>query len=360
MSNLILYAVPFFFLLIAIELLVDHHRKTHTYHVADAVTSLSLGTLSQITGVFGKLIFVGLYAFVLDRFALFELSAQNTWVWMGAFIAYDFFYYWNHRLGHEINVLWAAHVVHHSSEDYNLTTALRQTSSGFLFGWIFYVPMAVAGVPLPVFVTVAALNLLYQYWIHTQHIGKLGWFDRWFASPSNHRVHHGQNDYCLDRNYGGVFMIWDRMFGTFVEEREDEKIIYGVRKPLHSWNPLWANVQVYADLFRDARLAGNVGDALRVFLKHPGWRPPLAAQRDPRAPYVIEQFRYFESQHDRASASRLVAALTVFIGASLAFMMGHSQWPMHIVITSLLALTCLAIWIGSLANDRRQVNTKQE
>ncbi|MBL8514384.1 MAG: sterol desaturase family protein, partial [Betaproteobacteria bacterium] len=329
MPNLILYAVPFFFLLIAIELVVDHIRKTHTYHEADAVTSLSLGTLSQITGVFGKLIFIGLYAFVLERFALFELSAQNTWVWIGAFIAYDFFYYWNHRLGHEINVLWAAHVVHHSSEDYNLTTALRQTSSGFLFGWIFYVPIALVGVPLPVFVTVAALNLLYQYWIHTQHIGRLGWFDRWFASPSNHRVHHGQNDYCLDKNYGGVFMIWDRMFGTFVEERAVEKIIYGVRKPLRSWNPLWANVQVYADLFRDARLAGNVGDALRVFVKHPGWRPPRAEQRDPRAPYAIEGFQYFESPLNHASASRLMAALAVFIGASLAFMIGHPQWPVH-------------------------------
>jgi sterol desaturase/sphingolipid hydroxylase (fatty acid hydroxylase superfamily) len=136
-----------------------------------------------------------------------------------ALVFYDFCYYWLHRAGHRVAVLWAAHVVHHQSEDYNLSTALRQTSSGFLLGWIFYLPMAVAGVPPLVFGVVALVDLLYQYWVHTQQIGRLGWFDRWFCSPSNHRVHHAVNDRYLDKNYGGILIVWDRLFGSFIERR---------------------------------------------------------------------------------------------------------------------------------------------
>ena len=152
----------------------------------------------------------------------------TTWYgWLLALVFYDFCYYWLHRAGHETAIFWAAHVVHHQSQDYNLSTALRQTSSGALLGWIFYVPMAMAGVPPLVFGIVALIDLLYQFWVHTEHVGKLGWFDRWFCSPSNHRVHHAVNDSYLDRNYGGILIIWDRLFGSFKEE--DEKCVYGTR-----------------------------------------------------------------------------------------------------------------------------------
>ena len=167
------------------------------------------------------------------------------WAWALAIVFYDFCYYWNHRLGHESAMFWASHVVHHQSQRYNLSTALRQSSSGVLLGWVFYVPMAIAGVPPEMFAVAAVVDLLYQYWIHTELIGKLGWFDRWFASPSNHRVHHAVNDRYIDRNYGGIFMLWDRLFGTFVEE--SETCTYGTRAPLNSWDPLWANLEVYAD-----------------------------------------------------------------------------------------------------------------
>ena len=151
--------------------------------------------------------------------ALFELPASRRWVWLGALLVYDFCYYWLHRAGHRVAVLWAAHVVHHQSEDYNLSTALRQTSSGFLLGWIFYLPMALVGVPPLVFGVVALVDLLYQFWVHTQQVGKLGWFDRWFCSPSNHRVHHAVNDRYLDSNYGGILIVWDRLFGSFSGRR---------------------------------------------------------------------------------------------------------------------------------------------
>ena len=247
--NLILYAVPFFFVLIVAELLADRWRGVNNYRVADAVNSISTGVLSTTTGLLTKGLGLVTYTFALQHWGLFELPAHSLWVWIGAFVLYDFCYYWLHRCGHERNILWAAHSVHHQSEDYNLSTALRQTSTGFLLSWIFYLPLAVLGVPLVVFVTVAALNLLYQFWVHTRHIGKLGWYEWFFVTPSNHRAHHAQNALYMDRNYGGVFILWDRLFGTYQEEDDNEPVVFGVTTPLASWNPLWANLQFYSQLW---------------------------------------------------------------------------------------------------------------
>jgi alkylglycerol monooxygenase len=159
-----------------------------------------------------------------------------------ALVLYDFCYYWLHRAGHEVALFWAAHVVHHQSQHYNLSTALRQTSSGLLFGWIFYLPMAVAGRAADhLWHRAALIDLLYQFWVHTEQVGKLGWFDRVFCSPSNHRVHHAVNDRYIDRNYGGILMLWDRLFGSFQEEKDNEPCVYGTRGALNSWDPLWAN-----------------------------------------------------------------------------------------------------------------------
>jgi alkylglycerol monooxygenase len=232
MSKVIVLATPVFFLLIAIEYAWGIARGRNTYRLQDAVSSIGLGMMSQFTTVFTGLLRVGLYTAVYASLSLVPLEAAkefwNTWYgWVLALIFYDFCYYWLHRLGHESAILWAAHVVHHQSQDYNLSTALRQTSSGALLGWVFYIPMALAGVPPAVFGIVALVDLLYQFWVHTEHVGKLGWFDRWFCSPSNHRVHHAVNDRYVDRNYGGVLIIWDRIFGSFKEE--DEKCVYGTR-----------------------------------------------------------------------------------------------------------------------------------
>ena len=299
--NYVLYAVPFFFLLIGLELLADRWRGMRTYRLADALNSLSAGVLSQATGILTKVVGLLTYAFAWEQLALFELSESSLWVWLFAFVFYDFCYYWNHRLGHERNVLWAAHAVHHQSEDYNLSTALRQTSTGFIFGWIFYLPMAIAGVPPLVFLTVAALNLLYQFWVHTRHIPKLGWFEWLFITPSNHRVHHAQNPVYMDRNYGGVFIVWDRIFGTFQEELDAEPVIFGVTVPLASWNPLWANLQVYAGLWNDARRASSWWDKLRIWFMPTGWRPADVAARYPQAKADLSQFRKFEVPLARAA-----------------------------------------------------------
>ena len=292
--NYVLYAIPFFFVLIGLELLVDRWRGVSTYRLADSINSLSAGVLSQVSGLLTKGLGLLTYGFAVQHLALFELSAQQTWVWVLAFVLYDFCYYWNHRLGHERNVLWAAHSVHHQSEDYNLSTALRQTSSGFLFGWIFYLPLAVLGVPLLVFLTVGALNLLYQFWVHTRHVPKLGWYEWAFVTPSNHRAHHAQNAIYMDRNYGGVFILWDRLFGTFQEELDEEPVIFGVTTPLASWNPLWANLQFYVQLWRDAARAASWWDKLRIWFMPTGWRPADVEAKYPLSKPELSQFVKFE------------------------------------------------------------------
>ena len=305
--DFILYAVPFFFVLIAVELLADRRRGVSNYRVADAINSLSTGVLSTTTGLLTKGVGLVTYAFVLEHMALFELSADSVWVWVFAFVLYDFCYYWLHRMGHERNILWAAHSVHHQSEEYNLSTALRQTSTGFLLSWIFYLPMAVFGVPLLVFVSVAALNLLYQFWVHTRHIPKLAWFEWFFVTPSNHRAHHAQNALYMDRNYGGVFIIWDRLFGSFQEEDDNEPVIFGVTTPLASWNPLWANVQFYVQLWEDARRAESKWDKLRIWFMRTGWRPTDVAARYPTSKPDLSLFRKFEVPLD--SRQRLYVVL---------------------------------------------------
>jgi len=206
------------------------------------------------------------------------MSNSGVWTWVLATILCDFCYYWLHRMGHERAVLWAAHVAHHQSEDYNLSTALRQTSTGFLLSWMFYIPMFALGVPGEVVVTVGSLNLIYQFWVHTEHVGKLGWYEGIFVTPSNHRVHHAQNAQYLDRNYGGLFIVWDRMFGTFQEELDTEAPVYGIRGPLRSFNPFRALTHIYADMLRDSWHTKRWQDKGKVWVARTGWRP---ADREP-------------------------------------------------------------------------------
>lgn len=323
--NYVLYAIPFFFLLIALELVVDHWRGVRTYRLADAINSLSAGVLSQALGLLTKALGILVYAVAFEQLALFRLDANELWVWLLAFVFYDFCYYWNHRIGHERNVFWASHVVHHQSEEYNLSTALRQTSTGFLLSWIFYLPMALAGIPPLVFLTVAALNLLYQFWVHTRHIPKLGWFEWGFVSPSNHRVHHAQNPVYMDRNYGGVFIIWDRLFGTFQEELDEEPVIFGVTTPLASWNPLWANVQFYVQLWRDAVRAGSWWDKLRIWFMPTGWRPADVAAQYPLAKPDLASFRKFEVPLGRGRQCYAALQFAVYVLGTTGLLMQAPQ-----------------------------------
>jgi sterol desaturase/sphingolipid hydroxylase (fatty acid hydroxylase superfamily)/uncharacterized membrane protein YhhN len=298
MSKIIVFATPVFFLLIALEFAWSRRANarvpgSRAYRLNDAINSISLGILSQVAGVLSKVLTVGIYAAVFNAVALYpDLAFWSTWYGVVlALVFYDFCYYWLHRAGHVVALFWAAHVVHHQSQHYNLSTALRQTSSGALFGWVFYLPMAIAGVPPLIFGIVALIDLLYQFWVHTEQVGKLGWFDRVFCSPSNHRVHHAVNDPYIDKNYGGILMVWDRMFGTFREE--DEPCVYGTRGALNSWDPVWANAEVYWGLAKDSWATRRWGDKLRIWFMPPGWQPADLAAAHPKPAFRLEQVQTF-------------------------------------------------------------------
>lgn len=329
-SQIIVLATPVFFLLIAIELAVGYQRQRNTYLLADAVSSISLGMLSQTSAVFTRLLRIGIYTALFEHVALWRNDAFWTSLpgWLLALVFYDLCYYWLHRMGHESAVLWAAHAVHHQSQDYNLSTALRQTSSGALLGWIFYVPMALAGVPPLVFAVVALIDLLYQFWVHTEQVGKLGWFDRWFCSPSNHRVHHAVNDAYLDKNYGGILIVWDRLFGTFKDEDDQDRCVYGTRGLLNSWDPLWANAQVYAGLAHDSWHARNWLDKLRVWLKPPGWRPADVAQRFPKPGFSMAQMVPYHPPMARAVQGFAFVQFALLLAGVAAFLWRADSAPL--------------------------------
>ncbi|HEY2559421.1 MAG TPA: sterol desaturase family protein [Caldimonas sp.] len=352
--QIIVLATPIFFLLIGIEIVIGRRRDRNGYRLNDALSSIGLGVMSQIVGVFTAVLTLGIYVWVYERLAVWPLPAASPWTWLFGLIAYDFFYYWHHRAGHRVALFWAAHVVHHQSEDYNLSTALRQTSSGWLGGWIFYLPMAIVGFPPLVFGVVALIDLLYQFWVHTEQVGKLGWFDRWFCAPSNHRVHHAVNDRYLDRNYGGVLIVWDRLFGTYAEEERAEPCVYGTRAPLRSWNPLWANLQVYAELARDAWRARRWTDRLRVWWKPPGWRPVDVAARWPKPAFTVDAFERYDPAVPRARQALAFALFVALLATTMLFLWyAHAMtWPQRVAAA---AAIIAALWaVGRLGEGGRE------
>jgi len=350
--QVIVLATPVFLALIALEFGVGLARGRNTYRLNDALGSLGLGVMSQVTGVFGRLLRIGLYTLAFDHVALLKLDVTSPWVWLFGLLAYDLCYYWLHRAGHRVAVLWAAHAVHHQSEDYNLSTALRQTSSGFLLGWLFYLPLAVAGVPPLVFGVVALIDLLYQYWVHTQQIGRLGWFDRWFCSPSNHRAHHAVNERYLDKNYGGILIVWDRLFGTFTEEDDAEPCIYGTRSPLRSWNPLWANLQVYRDLALDSWRAASWADKLRVWLKPPGWRPADVARRWPKPAFHLAAMTRYDPSVSPARQWLAGALFLLALGATSVYLWFSHELTLRDQVLGAVGIVVLLWAIGALTQPR--------
>ncbi len=302
--NYIALAIPFFFLFIGIELLVARARGRRVYRLADAVGDLGCGMAQQLALVFAGAALLAVYAWVHARFRLFTLDARTATPWVLSFVLVDLLYYAWHRASHRVNVLWAAHVVHHQSEDYNLAVALRQAVATSFTSLPFYLPMAVLGVPPVVYAAMVSASTLYQFWIHTELVGKLGPLEWVLNTPSHHRVHHAVNPRYLDRNYGAVLIVWDRLFGTFAEEREPP--VYGTVEPLASFNPAWAQVASWGALWRKAAGLPRLADRLRLWVMPPPWLPagvPHAAdpdvagrgKHDPRiAPavkwYVLAQF----------------------------------------------------------------------
>ena len=270
--NFILAAIPFFFLLIAIELVTDKIRGTGYYRFNDAINSLQLGILSRASGILKALIPLSIYVFCYEQFRFLTLDDSSYVVAVSAFVLYDLGYYWVHRLSHRINIMWGSHVVHHSSEEYNLTTALRQTSTPALFAGIIYLPLAFLGVSPALLIACASLNLIYQFWVHTELVDKLpNWFEAIFNTPSHHRVHHGSNPIYLDRNHAGILIIWDKLFGTFQPELIKEKVTYGLVKNINTFNPAKIAFLEWFYMLKDVLKRTTFKNRINYLIKPPGW-----------------------------------------------------------------------------------------
>jgi alkylglycerol monooxygenase len=275
----IIMAIPVFFLLIGVELLLSAIQGKRLYRLNDSINDLSMGMLSMVAGPFFKTIVFAGYLYVYEHWKLFDMGAESLysvagispWVWVACFVAKDLMYYWAHRMSHQMNIGWATHIAHHQSEEYNLAVALRQGAFQGLFFWVFYLPLAFVGFPPGVYLVCSQFVTLYQFWIHTRAIGKLGPLEWVMNTPSHHRVHHGRDPKYIDKNHAGTFIIWDRMFGTFQEEEEEPT--YGIVTPLKSWNPLWGQVHYFVRLARTAAAAPRWKDKFLLWFQEPAWEP---------------------------------------------------------------------------------------
>jgi sterol desaturase/sphingolipid hydroxylase (fatty acid hydroxylase superfamily) len=354
----ITYAVPFFLLALLIEVAYGIAINKNTYRLNDAISNLFMGTLRTAN----KLIIIGAagYVFYLaeTNFAIWRMDINSWFTWIFAFVIYDFFYYWFHRISHERQIFWASHVAHHQSEDYNLSTALRQTGTGAFVSWVFYIPMFLIGIPSYVFISVASLNLIYQFWVHSEHIPKLGWFENYFVTASNHRVHHAQNEQYIDKNYGGVFIIWDRMFGTHKIEDENEPCIYGIRGTLNTFNPIWANLHVYIKIIKEMWSSQDWRDKLYAPFARTGWTPkslPYEIEKDDFNPESFKKFNpTISKQHKIYALFQYLFITYIFLAFIQSGYLNYSQlW----VTISMAAFTmyCTSIWLDGKKGTRIEI-----
>lgn len=255
-------AIPLFAIFIAIETFAIIKQNRAVYDNKDTWNNIFIGFVSAVFGTLFGLVTSLAYIWVSSSTPI-QMPMNLWWSWVLLLLLDDFFYYWFHRASHEIRFFWNFHVVHHSSDQYNLSVAVRQSWFSGVAHWVFYIPIAFLGFPLWAFVTMHGLNLIYQFWIHTEFIGKMGWFEQIFNTPSHHRVHHGVNNQYLDKNYAGIFIIWDRLFGTFIEE--DEEVKYGILTPLDSYNPLWANSHAWFEMWTKMKRQKLLGKLRCVF-----------------------------------------------------------------------------------------------
>jgi sterol desaturase/sphingolipid hydroxylase (fatty acid hydroxylase superfamily) len=272
-ATALLYAIPFFIVLLLLEISYGYFIKDQKHKVMDSVSSISSGLTNIIKDSLGIGLVLVSYPFLFDILAITQI--QNTWItWVIAFVIIDFAGYWNHRLSHKINFFWNQHVIHHSSEEFNLACALRQSISNLLGYYpILLFPAALLGVPYEIIAILAPVHLFAQFWYHTQHIGKMGWLEYIIVTPSQHRVHHAINPEYIDKNLGQIFSVWDRMFGTYQEELDSVPPQYGVLKPVETWNPVHINFQHLLSLIKDAWRTNNYWDKLRIWFMPTGWRP---------------------------------------------------------------------------------------
>ena len=287
-AKVLLWVVPFFIIFIVVEIAYGHYTGKQTHTFMDTLSSLSSGMTNILKDILGLVVVIISYPYLLEKLSTIKL--ENTWLlFVVGFVCIDFASYWIHRLNHKINFFWNQHLIHHSSEEFNLACALRQSISNILgYSALFLIPAAVMGVPHEVITVLAPLHLFGQFWYHTQHIGKLGVLEYFLVTPSQHRVHHAINPIYIDKNLASIFCVWDRWFGTFQEELKEEPPVYGVLKPVHTWNPMIINFQHLWGMIQDAWYTRSWKDKLTLWWKPTGYRPDDVALKFPRTKVSTE------------------------------------------------------------------------
>ena len=281
-AEILLLVIPTFMVLILVEILYGHFTKKQTHSFMDTLSSLSSGMTNILKDSLGLVLIIVSYPYIVKSIAIVNLESSLT-LYLVAFICVDFASYWNHRLNHKVNIFWNRHVIHHSSEEFNLACALRQSISAWIgFGALFLIPAALFGVPANIIAVLAPLHLFAQFWYHTQHIGKLGFLEYIIVTPSQHRVHHAINSIYIDKNLSAIFCVWDRIFGTFQEELDEEPPVYGVLKPVNTWNPIVINFQHAFNVIQDAYNTNSLKDKLKIWFMPTGWRPADVIEKFPR------------------------------------------------------------------------------
>lgn len=319
MLNPILLAVPLFLAGIFIEWFISHKRGLKLYRWNDTLTNLHLGTGQVLCSVLIKSPLLALYLWSwqsTQNWHLITWQKESIWHWIIGILLMDCAYYFFHRASHEVNFLWAAHAVHHQSESYNLSVALRQSWIQQIYSGIFYIPLAVLGIPLPMFFILNATNTVYQFWIHTRLCDRIGFWESFLNTPSHHRVHHGVDDDYVDKNYAGVFIIWDKVFGTFTPETTQPR--YGVIKPLRSWNPLWANLDPWVFMWRritQAKLTWS--ETLSLIFRKPNW---VGRQEEKITMHLRTDESY--QLYDQ-----------------------HNTWIIYVIISSVIAIQSATWWV---------------
>ena len=348
-TNYIALAVPLFFLAIGAELVLARRRARKVYRFSDAISDLSCGMTSQVFVLFFAAAQLALYTWLYEHHRLVTLPLAASWLL--AFVGLDFLYYWWHRASHEVNALWALHIVHHQSEDYNFAVALRQSILTSWTALAFYSPLALLGVPPVVYASTLAFSTLYQFWIHTQLVRKFsGPLDWVFNLPSHHRVHHAINPEYLDKNYGATLIVWDRLFGTYEEEIAPP--VYGITKPLGSFNAAWANVHYFVEMAKMAHAAPRFLDKLRVGWKSPAWAPeglpkPLLNQVSP------DTYQKFDPVASTSTQTYVAIQFVIVVAATFTLMMWQSKIPPIVVLTLSAMIVLALVSFAALLEGRR-------
>jgi sterol desaturase/sphingolipid hydroxylase (fatty acid hydroxylase superfamily) len=356
--NLIIYAIPVFFLLIGVELLITKIKKFNHYRFNDSVTNLSLGIGSTVTGIFLKTLTVLAYIKLYDISPLHGKIPNAWWVYVLLFFGADFFYYWFHRGAHEISIMWGSHAVHHQSEEYNLTVALRQAWYQGAFSFVFYLPLAVLGFNPVMFFVVSQVITLYQFWIHTKLINKLpAPIEYIFNTPSHHRVHHGVNPQYIDKNHAGTLIIWDRMFGTF--EPEQEEVVYGITKQSKSWNPVYVNFEYWKDLSGDLRKTSTWRNRASLLLKAPGWKPEELGGVGGLKPVTPDTFHKYDTEISAGLTRYVLFQFIIILAASTTFLVFQGKSPINDSLGLKVGLAGLIVFsllnIGGIFEKKRWV-----